>query len=99
MWVCPKCSVNAYSENCPICGLAEAEATRPEDAFANLPADCPLCGGPVDRGCIYGSDRGWRLRWYAGPPSFGANFATGLGGGDPVGSWAFSRGPYAPGIR
>ena len=59
---------------------------------------CPLCGSTAEQGCVYGSVKGW-LRWYAGPPGFWANLATGLGGGEPVGGWGFVSGPYAAGIR
>jgi hypothetical protein len=60
---------------------------------------CPLCGSPAEHGCVYGSDKGWRLRWYAGPPSFVANLATGLGVAEAVGGWGFGSGPYAEGVR
>jgi hypothetical protein len=63
------------------------------------PATCPICGGSAERGGIYGSDKGWSLRWYAGPPGFWANVTTVLGGGETVGGFGFGSGPYAEGIR
>ena len=99
MWVCRKCSVNAYSDTCPMCGLTESEANPDAPAESEGPAACPLCGNAAERGCVYGSDKGWRLRWYGGPAGFWGNLTTGLGGGDPVGSWGFGTGPYAAGIR
>lgn len=60
---------------------------------------CPLCGSTADQGCVYGADESSSLRWYPGPPGFWANFATGLGEGDPVGGWGFGSGPYVAGIR
>jgi hypothetical protein len=59
---------------------------------------CPLCGSTAEQGCVYGADGGL-MRWYLGPPGFYANFATGLGEGDPVGGTGYSSGPHAAGIR
>jgi hypothetical protein len=60
---------------------------------------CPLCGSEAEQGCVYGADKGWALRWFAGPPSFWSNLATGIGGGEIVGGWGVGSGPYVAGIR
>ena len=44
---------------------------------------CPICGGPAERGCVYG-ERG-PLRWVAGPATLEKNLASLLGAGDSVG--------------
>jgi hypothetical protein len=99
MWVCSKCFVNAYADNCPLCGLTESEANPLPTDDADEPVTCPLCGAAAEQGCVYGSDRGWRLRWYAGPARFWANLVTGFGGGEQVGGWNFASGPYVGGVR
>ena len=68
------------------------------ETSADGPVTCPLCGGPAERGCLYGADN-WPLRWSAGPPSFWANLDTGAGGGQVVGGWGFWSGPHAEGVR
>lgn len=62
-------------------------------------ATCPICGGAAELGCIYGSDKGWSLRWHPGPPGFWANVMTGLGGGESVGGFGLGSGPHAEGVR
>lgn len=69
-----------------------------ESSDPDRSAKCPICGGRAERGCIYGSDKGWSLRWFPGPPGFWANVSTGLGGGEVVGDFGFGTGPYAEGI-
>ena len=94
-------------KSCPACGLINPPHAQRCDcgydfvaqAAAAAAVTCPLCGSAAEQGCVYGSDKGWSLRWYAGPPGFWANLTTGLGGGQPVGGWRFGSGPHAPGLR
>jgi len=59
---------------------------------------CPICGGPVKRGCIYGSDRN-ALRWLAGEPSLLKNIRAGAGGGEIIGESPLLSGSHIKGIR
>ena len=98
MWVCPKCAVNVYGENCHLCGRGQNDPD-PAAIDYEAPVACPICGEVAERGCVYEAGRGWSMRWYAGPPSFWANLATAFGGGESVSDWQLGSGPYIPGIR
>lgn len=63
------------------------------------PVLCPICGQAAERGCLYGSDSGVRLRWFPGEPRLWANLSAGLGGGTAVGDRSFTVGAHAEGIR
>ena len=58
---------------------------------------CPICGGPAERGCVYG-ERG-PLRWVAGPVTWEKNLASLLGAGDSVGEEGVFTAPHAEGVR
>src|SRR5262249_37875869 len=93
------------AEDVPAAALAGAERPADTGPPASEPAPeapetpkavtCPICGSSAERGCVYGSDRGFSLRWYAGPPGFWGNLVTGFGGGGSGGGWGFGSGPDA----
>ncbi len=59
---------------------------------------CPICGGAVEKGCLYGADSA-PLQWIAGDASWRRNAAAAAGEGEAIGSYGVLAGRYAAGIR